>query len=145
MVEGDGRGGGGVGAAKLLLRRHLRRPCVRSPGPDGLRYPGAGATIGALENVTNKTADATIGKPGPMLLDILFETQGLDKRRAIMVGDRLDTDIEFGRRGGVDTLLVLTGVTPRQIADKAAGDQVATYGLQSLGLVGSALQYFKKR
>jgi 4-nitrophenyl phosphatase len=80
-----------------------------------------------------------------MLLDILFQTQGLDKSRAIMVGDRLDTDIEFGRAGGIDTLLVLTGVTTRKLAMAASGDQLPTYGIASLGDVGKGLQMSKTR
>jgi len=108
-------------------------------------FPGAAATVGALEYVTNSTAGVTIGKPGPMLLDILFQTQGLDKSRAIMVGDRLDTDIEFGRAGGIDTLLVLTGVTTRKLAMAASGDQLPTYGIASLGDVGKGLQMSKTR
>jgi 4-nitrophenyl phosphatase len=33
----------------------------------------------------------------------------MDKSRTVMIGDRIDTDIEFGNVGGVETLLVLTG------------------------------------
>ena len=36
-----------------------------------------------------------------------------------MIGDRLDTDIQFGKNGGLKTILVLSGVTTQEIADKS--------------------------
>lgn len=109
------------------------------PMPDGLKYPAAGATVGALEYVTNQPAAITIGKPGPALLNILFATHDINKKRAIMVGDRLDTDIAFGHKGQVDTLLVLTGVTSKELADSATGEHVANYGINSLAEIGLVL------
>jgi ribonucleotide monophosphatase NagD (HAD superfamily) len=52
-----------------------------------------------------------VGKPSQDLLKTILATYGLDPERTCMVGDRLSTDIEFGRRGGLHTLLVLSGVT----------------------------------
>ena len=43
-----------------------------------------------------------------LLLIIRYD---LDRQKTCMVGDRLDTDIEFGKTGGIQTLLVLSGVT----------------------------------
>jgi ribonucleotide monophosphatase NagD (HAD superfamily) len=45
----------------------------------------------------------------------------------LVVGDRLDTDIEGANRAGVDSLLVLTGVTRRAEAEAAEGVHKATY------------------
>ncbi len=45
------------------------------------------------------------------MLDAIVDKGHLDRERTLMVGDRLDTDIAFGRHGGLATLLVLTGVT----------------------------------
>jgi phosphoglycolate phosphatase-like HAD superfamily hydrolase len=40
-----------------------------------------------------------------------FCRYGLDPKKTLMIGDRLNTDIEFGLNGGIDTLCVLTGNT----------------------------------
>lgn len=51
-----------------------------------------------------------------------------------MIGDRLDTDILFGKSGGVSTLLVLTGVTTEaEISGENASPIVPDYILGSLG------------
>lgn len=43
------------------------------------------------------------------MLDVIIAKYHLDRNRTCMVGDRLNTDIEFGKLGGLKTLLVLTG------------------------------------
>jgi 4-nitrophenyl phosphatase len=50
-----------------------------------------------------------------------------------MVGDRLDTDIEFGRQGNIATLLVLTGVTHEEDALKPEEPTKPTYIISSFG------------
>ena len=56
-----------------------------------------------------------LGKPSQAMMDAIEDKFRFDRRRACMVGDRLDTDIQFGIEGGLGgTLCVLTGVTKGQ-------------------------------
>jgi len=73
---------------------------------------------GAMAEIVSRSFDPPhpwldMGKPSEMLLDILKhpDAYNVDPKRSIMVGDTLQTDIVFGNRGGMTTLLVLTGVT----------------------------------
>lgn len=78
--------------------------------------PGNGSLVGAVANAVGRAPDAITGKPEPLLLQLAAERLG--SRRPLVVGDRIDTDIRGGNRAGMDTLLVLTGVTD---AERAAG------------------------
>ena len=51
------------------------------------------------------------------MLDQLVSDLGVDLSKSLMVGDRLNTDIEFGNQGCGSTLLVLTGVTQEASLD----------------------------
>ncbi|WFO75488.1 HAD-IIA family hydrolase [Desulfurococcaceae archaeon MEX13E-LK6-19] len=73
--------------------------------------PGAGSIIGALTVATGRSPDFVAGKPNTWVIDYILKKHHVNKHEILVVGDRLDTDIELGRRAGVDTLLVLTGVT----------------------------------
>ncbi|HSV65809.1 MAG TPA: HAD-IIA family hydrolase [Mycobacteriales bacterium] len=77
-------------------------PSVRGP------LPGNGALVGAVRAAVEVDPLVT-GKPEPALHRESVERTGA--RHPLIVGDRLDTDIEGASRAGVDSLLVLTGVT----------------------------------
>ena len=85
---------------------------------DGALHPGAGAIIGALEGA-GFPPEAVIGKPSPVAFHVAIERMGIDPERILMVGDRLETDIEGGQRAGLDTALVLTGVTTHKILERS--------------------------
>jgi hypothetical protein len=71
--------------------------------------PGNGALVGVLEAASGRHPDVVAGKPYRPLFD---ETvRRTSAQRPIMVGDRLDTDIEGAIAWGADSLLVMTGVT----------------------------------
>jgi len=72
--------------------------------------PGNGSMVAALVTATG-CHPVVVGKPGPELFTASIERVGA--RRALVVGDRLDSDILGAVRAGVDSLLVLTGVTDR--------------------------------
>lgn len=82
------------------------------PTDDGL-LPGAGSIIAGIEVCSGKKA-RIFGKPSPLILDLLLKTRGFQKEETLIVGDRLDTDITLGKRYGVFSVLVLTGIASRQ-------------------------------
>lgn len=71
--------------------------------------PGAGSIIAALETCGG-VSPFVVGKPNPFLVETIVREGGFDPSEVLVVGDRMDTDIECGRRAGCDTFLVLTGV-----------------------------------
>ncbi|MEP6761654.1 MAG: HAD-IIA family hydrolase [Sporichthyaceae bacterium] len=80
--------------------------------------PGNGALVGVIAAVTGATP-LVAGKPELALHQEAMRRIGA--QRPLVVGDRLDTDIEGANRAGVDSLLVLTGVTsPSEMVCSAA-------------------------
>lgn len=78
------------------------------PSPRGA-LPGNGAMVGVVIAALGRAPDAVAGKPDPTMHSETVRRTGAT--RPLVVGDRLDTDIEGANRVGVDSLLVLTGVT----------------------------------
>ncbi|MBI1756886.1 MAG: HAD-IIA family hydrolase [Fimbriimonas ginsengisoli] len=100
-------------AMNLILRGALFVATNRDatyPLEDGCLSPGAGAIVAALEACTG-VSPVVVGKPEPTLILQLLEEIGVEPEAALVVGDRVETDLEAGRRAGCDTHLVLTGVT----------------------------------
>lgn len=79
------------------------------PTPGGL-LPGAGSIVAAITTGAGREP-IVMGKPNPYIVELALERMGVGARSALLVGDRLDTDIAAGLAAGVDTLLVLTGVS----------------------------------
>lgn len=84
------------------------------PSPDG-EVPGAGSILAALQAATD--VDATIiGKPERALLDSALQQLGMEAGNALMVGDRVETDVAAGQKTGCPTALLLSGVTSEAAA-----------------------------
>lgn len=83
------------------------------PTDEGLA-PGSGAILAALQAATDM-APTIIGKPERAMFDIALEQMHSEPRSCAMLGDRLDTDIEGAQRAGLKSILVLTGVTTREL------------------------------
>ena len=79
------------------------------PTPDGL-LPGAGAVIAAVATAAQQEP-VFMGKPGMALAETLAAVTGVPPAETLFIGDRLSTDMGMGRRAGMITALVLTGVT----------------------------------
>jgi HAD superfamily hydrolase (TIGR01450 family) len=85
------------------------------PMPDGL-WPGSGALVQAVEVASGRDA-VVVGKPEPQL--IISALDRLGEGRALMIGDRLDTDIAAAAKAHIDAALVLTGGATREQAAAA--------------------------
>lgn len=80
---------------------------------DAQEWAGNGSMVGAIKGCTGQEP-TVVGKPSPLMIDYLCNKLGLDRSRICMVGDRLDTDIVFGTDNGLQSLLVLSGVTSEE-------------------------------
>jgi glycerol-1-phosphatase len=97
------------------------------PMPDG-PWPGSGAVLAAVEEATGRKAERTVGKPEPDMYATVRDRLG--EGRYLAVGDRLDVDVAGARRAGIDSALVLTGLTTQAEADTA--DPRPTHVAESL-------------
>ena len=112
------------GYSPLLSWRELAEACVAIragarwvatntdatlPSPRG-PLPGNGSLVAAVRTALGgREPDLVVGKPQAALFEVALASRGVS--RALVVGDRLDTDVEGARRAGLDSLLVLTGVS----------------------------------
>ncbi len=107
--------------AVLLIRRgapfYGSNPDRTYPTPQG-QAPGAGAILAAIAAATG-VQPRIAGKPEPHIFRLALQRLGVRPEDALMVGDRLETDILGGQRAGMRTALVLSGVT--------ASDQAAAW------------------
>ena len=106
-------------AIKRGARFVATNPDRTCPTPDG-ELPDCAAVVGAIEGCTGRRVEMIAGKPSAVMLDVALERLAIGRRECLMVGDRLETDILMGRRAGVRTALVLSGIARRE--DLAAGD-----------------------
>ncbi len=85
--------------------------------------PGAGSVVAAIETASGH-APISIGKPGPLLLQIAAHAVGGDVAAAVMIGDSLVTDVPAAVAVGARSVLMLTGISKReQVASLAVRDQ----------------------
>ncbi|KAF9987208.1 hypothetical protein BGZ75_000926 [Mortierella antarctica] len=101
------------------------------PAPNGI-YPGTGSLVQPLI-YSLKRQPLVMGKPNKPMLDCFFSNYHTDPSRTCMVGDRLDTDIDFGAQGNIATLMVLTGVSTEKEAMDPEQPIKPTYIIQSFG------------
>jgi arabinose operon protein AraL len=91
------------------------RFCATNPDKtlplEGEQVPDCAAVIAALEACSGRHVEWVAGKPSAAMLESALERLGCAPQECLMVGDRLETDVEMGRLGGTWTALVLTGVT----------------------------------
>ncbi len=112
-----------LGGARLLATNED----ATFPVGDGL-VPGAGAVVGALRGM-GYAPEAVIGKPSRLAFDAALAQLALPAERVLMIGDRLETDIVGACDAGLDSALVLSGVS--------AADDLARSGIRPTWVAAS--------
>lgn len=108
-------------------------PDPAGPGEGGV-VPACGAMAALIQSATGK-APFFVGKPNPLMMRNALNHLGVHSEETTMIGDRMDTDIVAGVQSGLDTILVMTGVTrpedldrypyhPGQVVDSVADIEV---------------------
>ena len=100
--------------------RHITdgaRFIATNPDPNGPSefgiVPACGAMAALIEKATGKSP-FFIGKPNPFMMRAALKYLGVHSEDTVMIGDRMDTDVLAGIQSGMDTILVLSGVTRRE-------------------------------
>jgi len=102
-----------TGARLLATNEDTTFPTLDGP------QPGAGAVIGAFKGM-GFSPYVVVGKPSKIAFQIALERAECNPEEALMIGDRLETDILGAREAGTDSALVLTGVTQREMIETNA-------------------------
>ncbi len=91
-------------------------PDPTGPSPAGA-VPATGAVAAMITHATGKTP-YFVGKPNPLMIRTALNTLDAHSETTVMVGDRMDTDIVAGLEAGLQTVLVLSGVSTDGEADR---------------------------
>ncbi|MEU4095007.1 HAD-IIA family hydrolase [Streptomyces sp. NPDC026673] len=84
-------------------------PDNTGPSPEGA-LPATGSVAALITKATGKDP-YFVGKPNPLMMRTGLNTIGAHSETSAMIGDRMDTDVLAGLEAGMQTFLVLTGLT----------------------------------
>jgi NagD protein len=85
---------------------------LTGPAEDGI-VPACRALLAPIELATGRSA-YYVGKPNPLMMRTGLKLLNVHSEDAALIGDRMDTDVIAGIESGLDTALVLSGVTTRE-------------------------------
>ncbi len=91
-------------------------PDPNGPSESGV-VPACGAVASLLENATG-FKPYFVGKPNPLMMRSALRFLNEHSENTAMIGDRMDTDIKIGLESGLETILVLTGMTTPELISK---------------------------
>ena len=105
-----------ISRAIQLISRGARfiatNPDPTGPSPAG-PLPATGSVASLISSATG-VQPYFIGKPNPLMIRSALRQIGAHSESTVMIGDRMDTDIVTGLEAGLETILVLTGITTRE-------------------------------
>src|SRR5437764_7191182 len=109
-----------IAQAIRLITRGARfiatNPDPTGPAPEG-PLPATGS-VAALVSRATGVDPYFVGKPNPLMMRTALNTLEAHSEETAMIGDRMDTDIVSGLEAGLEAILVLTGVTTREEAER---------------------------
>ena len=91
-------------------------PDTAGPGEGGI-VPATGS-LAALISAATGVKPYFVGKPNPLMMRTALRTLNAHSEESVMIGDRMDTDVVAGTESGLRTILVLTGVTTRDMVNR---------------------------
>jgi NagD protein len=94
-----------------------------NPDPVGPSLDGSLPATGAVAALISKATGIKpyyVGKPNPLMMRSALRAIGAHSETTVMIGDRMDTDIVAGLEAGMETVLVLTGISTRSDAERIA-------------------------
>jgi len=102
------------------------------PLPGGRGEVDTGPVIAALESCTGIKCEANVGKPNKLMAELVFKLTNLTAADCIIVGDRLYTDIAMGHAAQMDSALVFTGETTKEMLKAAELSAQPTYAFETV-------------
>jgi NagD protein len=91
-------------------------PDPTGPSPEGTQ-PATGAVAALISKATG-VAPYFVGKPNPLMMRAALRAIDAHSESTVMIGDRMDTDVVAGMEAGLETILVLTGITTAEQAER---------------------------
>ncbi|MFD9703525.1 HAD-IIA family hydrolase [Lentzea sp. NPDC059081] len=90
-------------------------PDATGPSREG-SLPATGAVAALIERATGREP-YYVGKPNPLMMRSALRALGSHSENALMIGDRMDTDVRSGLEAGLSTILVLSGIFTSEHAE----------------------------
>ncbi|ANZ42664.1 HAD family hydrolase [Lentzea guizhouensis] len=90
-------------------------PDATGPSREG-SLPATGAVAALIERATGREP-YYVGKPNPLMMRSALRALGSHSEHALMIGDRMDTDVRSGLEAGLSTILVLSGIFTAEHAE----------------------------
>jgi NagD protein len=91
-------------------------PDATGPSREG-SLPATGSVAALIEKATGHRP-YFVGKPNPLMMRSALNTLGAHSEATLMIGDRMDTDVRSGLEAGLRTILVLTGISTPETAER---------------------------
>ena len=101
-------------------------PDEKGPSREG-SLPATGAVAALIERATGR-APYYVGKPNPLMMRSALRTLGTHSENTVMIGDRMDTDVRSGLEAGMQTILVLSGISDSTTAELFPYRPTAVFG-----------------